>query len=143
MHADAPVGAGMMFDPTGVESVVGFEFAPVRHRSAFEGPTCRFLAEHRLPDAATAVCVAVGVGAFLFDFIENPEIAFGCGAARCANRDGHGEKTVGAFHHIRALFAERNFDAYMVWIFRKFCRTIVSVICGESADSGTRARWDE
>lgn len=85
MHADAAVGAGVVFDPTGVESVVRFELAPVRHRRALEEPACGFLAEHRLFDVVAAVCVAVGVGAFLFDFIEDAEVAFRCWAAGCAD----------------------------------------------------------
>lgn len=36
VHADTAVGAGAVFHPAGVKSVVGFKFTPVGHRSAFE-----------------------------------------------------------------------------------------------------------
>jgi len=41
VHADAAVSAGVVFDPAGVESVVGFEFAPVGHWCALKQPAGR------------------------------------------------------------------------------------------------------
>ena len=85
MHADAAMSAGVVLDPTRVKSVVGFEFAPVGHWSAFEQPAGGFLAQHGLFDVAAAVRVAVSVGAFLFDLVEDAEAATRCGAAGCSD----------------------------------------------------------
>jgi len=81
MHADAAMGAGVVFDPSGMESVVGFEFAPVGHWRALKQPAGRLFAQHGLFDAAAVVCVAVGICAFLFSFIEDAKAATWRGAA--------------------------------------------------------------
>lgn len=143
MHADAAMGAGMVFDPSGMKSVVGFEFAPVGHWSAFERPAGGFFAQHGLLDVAAVVRVAVRVGAFLFHLVEDAEVAFGSGFGSSADGDRHGEKTIGAFHHISALFAERNLHADIVWIFRKFRRAVVGVVGGEAAAARAGAGWHE
>ena len=143
MHADAAVGAGVVFDPTGVESVVGFEFAPVRHRGSLEQPSGGFLAQQCLPDVAAVVRVAVGIGAFFLDLVEDAEVATWSGAAGCPDGNGHGKEAIGALHDISALFAKRNLHFHIVWIFRKFRRPIIGMISGKPADAGTGAGWDK
>jgi len=126
-----------------VESVVGFEFAPVGHWGSLEQPSGGFLAQHRLFDVVAVVRIAVGVGALLLDLIEDAEVATWSGAAGCTDGNGHGKKAIGALHDISALFAERNLYADVVWIFWKFRGAIVSVIGGKSADAGACAGWDK
>ncbi len=79
MHADASVGARLVFDPTGVESVVRFKLAPVWHRRAFEQPTGALFREEGLDDIIAAVGVAVGVCTVFGFLFENREISFWSG----------------------------------------------------------------
>jgi hypothetical protein len=78
MHADAAVGARVMFHPAGVEAVGWFELAPVGHGGAFEGPACGRLAR-RLFDLVAIVGVTVGIGAFFLLLVEDAEASGGVG----------------------------------------------------------------
>lgn len=75
MHADAAMGARVVLDPTGVESVIGFEFTPVWHWGTFKQPTSWFFAQHGLSHIAAVVRITMSVGAFFFILVEDTEAA--------------------------------------------------------------------
>ena len=103
MHADTAMSARGVFHPAGVEAVIGFELAPVGHGSSFEAPTRGFVAQVALTNLAAVMSVAVAIGAVVVIFVENPEVAFGGGGARCSHGNGHDKQGFGAFHDVDHL----------------------------------------
>lgn len=138
VHADAAVGAGVVFDPAGMEAVVWFKLTPIRHGSALERPTGGTTAEHRLRHLVAIVCVAMGIGSVGVLLIENLVISSGSRGTRSPHGNGHGKQDFGAFHHIGALFTERDFDPNVFWVGRKLCGAVVSVISREATTAETR-----
>ena len=73
VESDTAMGAWAIFDPTGMDAIVRFEFAPIRHGCSFEAPSTGFAAEVALFDIAAAVSKSVAVGAVVVIFFENAE----------------------------------------------------------------------
>lgn len=92
MHTDATVGARMVFDPAGVEAIVRFEFAPIRHWSSLERVVWWAIAKHGSANVTSLVSVTVGVIAFLGNLVENREIASWSGCSGCTHGYWHYEK---------------------------------------------------
>ena len=78
MQADAAMGAGAMFHPAGMKAVMGLEFAPVGHGSAFETPSGWLVAQVTLAHLIGIVGITMTVGPMLVDFSENAKMSLGC-----------------------------------------------------------------
>ena len=61
MHANAAMGTGSIFDPAGVETVIGFELTPVRHRGTPEFPTAGETRQIGALDRVPLVRKSVGI----------------------------------------------------------------------------------
>lgn len=106
MHADAAVGAGVVADPAGVESVGGFEAAPVGEWRAFEGPAAGDVGGGGFFGLVALVGEAVDGVAAGGRFVGDAEVALWGGGGGRADGDGHGEEDFRAFDDVGALFAE-------------------------------------
>lgn len=136
MHTDAAVGAWTVLHPAGMEAVVGLEFTPVRHWSAFEAPACRFVAQIALTHFVVLVGIAVAVGAVLVILSENTKMSFGgrCRSGSHGNR--HDEQWFGALHHVDHLMIRGYFYPDLGAILGKSGWAVICLITGNA--SGTQ-----
>lgn len=131
VHPDAPVSRRLVFHPARMESVIRLEFAPIRHRSASEGPANRTRIQHRAHRLTVLEGKSMRVRTFFVNLVEYSEITHRSRALRGPHRYRHRKQNLGVLNHIDTLLAEGNFDFHTIRIFGQRSRQIVSVVGGD------------
>ena len=111
VHAQAAGGGREWLHPTGVESVGGLKFAPIRHGRSLELPACRFVFEIAFTNRISVDRIAVGVGPIIMVLALDPEGSGRRGRCGPPHRDRHDEKGLVALHHVGHAVAQRNLHA--------------------------------
>lgn len=133
MHTDTAVRAWTMLHPPGMEAVVGLEFTPVRHWSAFEAPACWLIAQVALAHFVVFVGIAVAVGAVLVILSKDTKMSFGGWCRGGSHGDGHDEQWLRALHHINHLMVCGYFYPHLGSILGKSGWAVVCLVTGNAS----------